>query len=116
MFCAWGVQQNYLLFKPDHNNELDKINECYLNETRTNISDVDFSSNEVYYNGENETLMFDVENVTNITIYDAMGKIVVNRELMAGVKAISLDLAMGVYIVCISTDKPQYFHSKIVVK
>ena len=116
LFCAWGVQQNYLLFKPDHNNELDKINACYLNETRTNIADVDFLSNEVYYNGENETLMFDVENVTDITIYDAMGKIVVNRELTAGVKAISLDLNMGVYIVCISTDKPQYFHSKIVVK
>lgn len=116
LFCAWGVQQNYLLFKPDHNNELDEINTCYLNETRTDVADVEIISNEVYYNSENSTLMFDFENVTNIAIYDAMGKMVVNRELTDGVNAISLDLNMGVYIVNIATDSQQSIRSKIVVK
>lgn len=116
LFCAWGVQQNYLLFKPDHNNELDEINTCYLNETRTDVADVEIISNEVYYNSENSTLMFDIENITNIVIYDAMGKMVVNRELTDGVNAISLDLNMGVYIVNIATDSQQSIRSKIVVK
>ena len=116
LFCAWGVQQNYLLFKPDHNNELDEINTCYLNETRTDVVDVETLSNEIYYDSENSTLMFDFENITNIVIYDAMGKMVVNRELTDGVNAISLDLNMGVYIVNIATDSQQSIRSKIVVK
>ena len=60
--------------------------------------------------------MFDIENITNIVIYDAMGKMVVNRELTDGVNAISLDLNMGVYIVNIATDSQQSIRSKIVVK
>ena len=71
---------------------------------------------DVYYNSENRVLVLDVENLMGITVYDAMGKMVVNRELTAGVKAISLDLNMGVYIVNIVTDNKQSIRSKIVVK
>ena len=80
------------------------------------MADVETLSNEIYYDSENSTLMFDFENITNIVIYNAMGKMVVNRELMDGVNAISLDLNMGVYIVNIATDGQQSIRSKIVVK
>ena len=104
------------MFKPTYNNELDEIEDCYIKETKTDVPDVELEMGDVYYNSENRVLVLDVENLMGITVYDAMGKMVVNRELTAGVKAISLDLNMGVYIVNIVTDNKQSIRSKIVVK
>ena len=115
MICAFDAN-NELLFKPVHNNELDEIENCYINETKTNVPSVESQVGDVYYNAENRTLVLDVENPMAITIYDAMGKMVVNRELTAGAKAISLDLNAGIYIVNISTDNQQSIRTKIIVK
>ena len=115
MVCAFDAYDE-LLFKPTYNNELDEIEDCYIKETKTDVPDVELEMGDVYYNSENRVLVLDVENLMGITVYDAMGKMVVNRELTAGVKAISLDLNMGVYIVNIVTDNKQSIRSKIVVK
>ena len=115
MICAFDVNGN-LLFKPNYDNELDEIEDCYINETKTNVPNVELQHSDVYYNVESRTLVLDVENPMAITIYDAMGKMVVNRELTAGAKAISLDLNMGIYVVKITTDNQKSIHSKIVVK
>ena len=113
--CAFDAEEA-LLFKPTYNNELDELDDCYINETKTNIPSIESQMSDVYYNAENHTLVIDVETPMAITIYDAMGKMVVNRELTAGAKAISLDLNAGIYIVNISTDKQQSIYAKIVVK
>jgi hypothetical protein len=115
MVCAFDVDGE-LLFKPDYDNELDEIEDCYINEIKTNVLNVELQKGEVYYKSESRVLMFEVENPMVITMYDAMGKMVVNRELKAGVKEISLDLTMGVYIVNIMTDNQQFICSKIVVR
>ena len=115
MICAFDAN-DALMFKPNYDNELDEIEDCYINETKTNVPNVELQHSDVYYNAESRTLVLDVENPMAITIYDAMGKMVVNRELTAGTKAISLDLNMGIYIVKITTDNQKSIHSKIVVK
>ena len=115
MICAFDVDGE-LLFKPDYDNELDEIEDCYINETKTNVPNVELQKGDVYYNSESSVLVFDVENPMSITIYDAMGKMVENRELAFGTKEISLDLNMGVYIVNITTDNQQSILSKIVVR
>ena len=115
MICAFDAN-DALMFKPNYNNELDEIENCYINETKTNVPSVESQKGDVYYNAENRTLVLDVENPMAITIYDAMGKMVVNRELTTGAKAISLDLNAGIYIVNISTDNQQSIRTKIIVK
>ena len=115
MVCALD-EFGELLFKPVYNNELDEIEDCYINETKTNVPNVELQKGDVYYNSESSVLVFDVENPMSITIYDAMGKMVENRELAFGTKEISLDLNMGVYIVNITTDNQQSILSKIVVR
>ena len=115
MICAFDVNGN-LLFKPNYDNELDEIEDCYINETKTNVPNVELQKGDVYYNSESSVLVFDVENPMSITIYDVMGKMVENRELAFGTKEISLDLNMGVYIVNITTDNQQSILSKIVVR
>lgn len=115
MVCAFD-EFGELLFKPVYNNELDEIEDCYINETKTNVPNVELQKGDVYYNSESSVLVFDVENPMAITIYDAMGKMVENRELAFGTKEISLGLNMGVYIVNITTDNQQSIFSKIVVR
>ena len=115
MVCAFD-EFGELLFKPVYNNELDEIEDCYIKETKTNVPNVELQKGDVYYNSESSVLVFDVENPMVITIYDAMGKMVENRELAFGTKEISLDLNMGVYIVNITTDNQQSIFSKIVVR
>ena len=115
MICAFDAN-DALMFKPNYDNELDEIEDCYINETKTNVPNVELQHSDVYYNAESRTLVLDVENPMAITIYDAMGKMVVNRELTAGAKAISLNLNMGIYVVKITTDNQKSIHSKIVVK
>lgn len=115
MICAFNVSDK-LLFEPSYGNELDEIENCYINETRTDVANVELQVGNVYYDLENRTLVLDVENPMAITIYDIMGKLLVNRELALGTKEISLDLTMGIYIVNITTDNQQMIRSKIVVK
>ena len=113
--CAFDAEEA-LLFKPTYNNELDEIENCYINETKTDVASIESKSGNIYYNTENHTLVLDVETPMTITIYDAMGKMVVNRVLTAGAKAISLDLNAGIYIVNISTNNQQSIRTKIIVK
>ena len=43
MVCAFD-SNGELLFKPTHNNELDEIEDCYINETKTNIENITTSN------------------------------------------------------------------------
>ena len=110
--CAFD-EEDALLLKPTYNNELDEIKDCYMNETKTDIPNVESQSDNVYYNNENHTLTFDIENLTAITIYDAMGKMVMTREINSTTKSIPINLTPGIYIV---TNKNQNIYSKIVIK
>ena len=114
LFCAWGFQQNYLLFKPDLNNELDEINDCYLKGSSAPI--VNINSQAIFYDSENRVLHFDIDDVRNVKIYDLKGKKLVDVTLNPGRKQLTWNLNVGVYIVNISTINQQIYQSKIVVK
>ena len=54
MVCAFD-SNGELLFKPTHNNELDEIEDCYINETTTNIENIttpNASLQKVIHNGQ----------------------------------------------------------------
>ena len=116
MFCAWGFQQNYLLFKPDLNNELDQINDCYLKGINTNSPTIIIDSQTIYYDSKNRLLHFDIDDVRNVKIYDLMGKKLVDVTLNPSRRQLTWDLNVGVYVVNISTTNRQIYRSKIVVK
>lgn len=116
LFCAWGFQQNYLLFKPDLNNELDEINDCYLKGSITSAPIVNINSQAIFYDSENRVLHFDIDDVRNVKIYDLKGKKLVDVTLNPGRKQLTWNLNVGVYIVNISTINQQIYQSKIVVK
>ena len=116
LFCAWGFQQNYLLFKPDLNNELDQINDCYLKGINTNSPAIIIDSQTIYYDSKNRLLHFDIDDVRNVKIYDLMGKKLVDVTLNQGRKQLTWNLNVGVYIVNISTINQQIYQSKIVVE
>ena len=114
MVCAFD-NNDELLFKPTHNNELDEIEDCYINEIKTNISNIESQLGKVYYSVESRELTFDVENPTAIMIYDAMGKVVLNMPAPVN-NALAIDLHQGIYIVHITMDNQQSVYSKIVVR
>ena len=116
LFCAWGFQQNYLLFKPDLSNELDQINDCYLKGIKTNSPTIIIDSQTISYDSKNRLLQFDIDDVRNVKIYDLMGKKLVDVTLNQGGKQLTWNLNVGVYIVNISTINQQIYQSKIVVK
>ena len=54
MVCAFD-NNGELLFKPTHNNELDEIEDCYINETKTDIENITLptvSLQKVIHNGQ----------------------------------------------------------------
>ena len=54
MVCAFD-SNGELQFKPTHNNELDEIEDCYINETKTNIENITTSNTslqKVIHNGQ----------------------------------------------------------------
>ena len=116
LFCAWGFQQNYLLFKPDLNNELDEINDCYLKGINTNCPIITIDSQAISYDSRNRVLYFDIENVKNVKVYDLKGRKLVDVTLNQGWKQLTWNLNVGVYIVNILTTNQQIHKSKIVVK
>ena len=85
-------------------------------EDETSNECINAESKNVYYEQQNQTLYFNVNNPISVIIYDTMGKMVVNRKLTAGAKAISLDLNAGIYIVNITTDNQQSIRTKIMMK
>ena len=116
MICAFDENDELVLKREYTITGYGEVKDCYIKEEiGTNIETPQKEEN-IYYNSLGKTLYFDVENAEIITIYDAMGKMVVNRELTAGAKAISLDLNAGIYIVNISTDNQQSIRTKIIVK
>ena len=113
--CAFDAKEA-LLFKPTYNNELDEIEDCYINETKTDVASIESKSGNIYYNTENHTLVFDVENLVAMTVYDAMGKMVMNQTITSEIKQFPIDLNRGIYIVHFSINNQQAIHTKIVVK
>lgn len=115
MICAFNTS-NELTFKPTFNNELDEIKNCYINETKTDVPNIKDQPESAYYNSENHMLSFNIENPTIITIYDTMGKMVMNYTVASDTKSLPLTLNSGIYIAKITTDKQQSVLSKIIVK
>ena len=116
VICAFDENDELVLKREYTITGYGEVKDCYIKEEiGTNIETPQKEEN-IYYNSLGKTLYFDVENAEMITIYDTMGKMVVNRELTAGAKAIPLDLNAGIYIVNISTDNQQSIRTKIVVK
>ena len=116
LMCAWGPRQNYLLFKPDHNNELDFINDCYLQGINTNAEILTINSQSIYYNTTNKTLNFNIEGVKAVKIYDTIGRKVYDVILNQSRKQLTTNLNKGIYIINIMTEKQEIYQSKIVVK
>ena len=116
VICAFDENDELVLKREYTIAGYGNVEDCYVKtEIGTNI-EIPQKEENIYYNSKEKTLYFDAENTEMITIYDAMGKMVVNRELIAGAKAISLDLNAGIYIVNISTDNQQSIRTKIIVK
>ena len=115
MVCAFD-NNDELLFKPTHNNELDEKEDCYINEIKTNISNIESQLGKVYYNVESRELSFDIENPTVVSVYDAMGRLLHSQVVDESEKQMSLDLSMGIYVVRVKNDCDQMFYSKIVVR
>ena len=77
-----------------------------------NTDNADFNE-KIYYNQQEKTLHLDIKTAETITIYDAMGKIVMTQKVDSTTKSIPLNLTTGIYIV---TNKNQNIYSKIVIK
>ena len=112
MICAFDANDE-LQFKPIYNNELDEISDCYINETKSDIADINTLTQNIYYNSQEKVLFVDIENAETLMVYDAMGKIVMTKEINSTTKRIPANLNTGIYII---TTKDQNVYSKIVVK
>ena len=116
VICAFDENDELVLKREYTITGYGEVKDCYIKEEIGTNIEIPQKEENIYYNSKEKTLYFDAENTEMITIYDAMGKMVVNRELTADAKAISLDLNAGIYIVNISTDNQQSIRTKIIVK
>ena len=116
MICAFD-ENNELVFKRKYTIEgYGEVKDCYINgEIGTNI-DTPQKEENIYYNSKEKTLHIDVENIETITIYDAMGKMIINQAIAVGIKQFPLNLNSGTYIVHFSINNQQVISTKIVVK
>ena len=57
--------------------------------------------------------MIDIENAETLMVYDAMGKIVMTKEINSTTKSIPINLNTGIYII---TTNNQNIYSKIFIK
>lgn len=115
LYCAWGVQQNYLLFKPDLNNELDLINDCYLSGTGTNSLTEFADSQDIYYDTSEKAVCFNMEHATSLAIYDVMGK-VIKKNVTCTTNKVYVNLNAGIYIVALQVENNKMIYSKIIAK
>ena len=112
MICAFDANGE-LQFKPTYNNELDEIADCYINETKSDIADINTLTQNIYYNSQEKVLFVDIENAETLMVYDAMGKIVMTKEINSTTKSIPINLNTGIYII---TTNNQNIYSKIFIK
>lgn len=113
VICAFDENDELVLKREYTITGYGEVKDCYIKEEiGTNIETAQKEEN-IYYNSQEKTLYFDIENTETITIYDAMGKIVMTQKVDSTTKSIPINLTPGIYIV---TNKNQNIYSKIVIK
>ena len=113
VICAFDENDELVLKREYTITGYGEVKDCYIKEEiGTNIETAQKEEN-IYYNSQEKTLYFDIENTETITIYDAMGKIVMTQKIDSTTKSIPINLTSGIYIV---TNKNQNIYSKIVIK
>ena len=116
VICAFDENDELVLKREYTITGYGKVKDCYIKEEiGTNIETAQNEEN-IYYNSQEKTLYFDIENTETITIYDAMGKMIINCTETSGIKQLPLNLNSGVYIVHFSSNNQQVIHTKIMVK
>ena len=116
MICAFDENDELVLKREYTITGYGEVKDCYIKEEiGTNIETAQKEEN-IYYNSQEKTLYFDIENTETITIYDAMGKMIINCTVTSGIKQLPLNLNSGVYIVHFSSNNQQVIHTKIMVK
>ena len=92
------------------------VEDCYVKTEISTNAETPQKEENIYYNPKEKTLHFDIENAETITIYDTMGKMVINSTITSEIKQFPIDLNRGIYIVHFSINNQQAIHTKIVVK
>ena len=116
VICAFDENDELVLKREYTITGYGNIEDCYIKEEiGTNIKTLQKEEN-IYYNSKEKTLYIDVENIETITIYDAMGKMIINQAIATGIKQFPLNLNSGIYIVHFSINNQQVIRTKIVVK
>ena len=77
---------------------------------------INAESSNIYYDRQNHTLHFDVDNPMTVIIYDTMGKTILNNRVDTTTQQLPLNLNRGIYIVNILTDNQSTIQTKIMVK
>ena len=113
VICAFDENDELVLKREYTITGYGEVKDCYIKEEiGTNIETAQKEEN-IYYNSQEKTLHLNIETAETITIYDAMGKMVMTREINSTTKSIPINLTPGIYIV---TNKNQNIYSKIVIK
>ena len=73
----------------------------------------DNTQNNIFYDAKSHSLSFNIKNPTSISIYDTMGKMLINKSVDTNTKHLNIDLNSGIYIVKLTTQTGQNNCSKI---
>lgn len=76
----------------------------------------DNTQNNICYDAKSHSLSFNIKNQTSISIYDTMGKMLINKSVNPNTTHLYINLNSGIYIVNITTQTGQNNCSKIAVK
>ena len=76
----------------------------------------DNTQNNIFYDAKSHSLSFNIKNPTSISIYDTMGKMLINKSVNPNTTHLYINLNSGIYIVNITTQTGQNNCSKIEVK
>ncbi len=113
VICAFDENDELVLKREYTITGYGDVEDCYVKtEIGTNVETAQKEEN-IYYNSQDKMLYVNFEGNESVVIYDAMGKMVMIKEIDLATKSIPLNLISGVYIV---TSKNQNIYSKIVVK
>ena len=74
------------------------------------------TQNNICYDAKSHSLSFNIKNQTSISIYDTMGKMLINKSVNPNATHLYINLNSGIYIVNITTQTGQNNCSKIAVK
>ena len=117
VICAFDENDELVLKRDYKIKGYGEVKDCYVKtEINTAVDVLQNATQNIFYDTENRVLSFDIENPTVVSFYDAMGRLLHSQVVDESEKQMSLDLAMGIYVVRVKNDCDQMFYSKIVVR